>query len=52
MNLDQGVIQEFAVEAVKYELGISNNRAEGFSGLCMSKVLFYMVSKCSEIALE
>ena len=24
----QGVIQEFAVEAVKHELGISNNRAE------------------------
>ena len=33
----QGVIQEFAVEAVKHELGISNNRADGFGGLYMSK---------------
>ena len=34
----QGVIQEFAVEAVKHELGISNNRAEVFGSLCMPKV--------------
>ena len=26
----QGVIQEFAFEAVRHQLGISNNRAEGF----------------------
>ena len=49
----QGVIQEFAVEAVKHELGISNNRAEGFGGLCMStKIFLYMASKCSENALK
>ena len=34
----QGVIQEFAGEAVKHELGISNNRAEVFGSLCMPKV--------------
>ena len=43
----QGLIQEFAVEAVKHELRISNNGAEGFGGLFMSKVLPYMASKCS-----
>ena len=34
----QVVIQEFAVEAVKHDLGISNNRAEVFGSLCMPKV--------------
>ena len=34
----QDVIQEFAVEVVKHELGISNNRAEVFGSLCMPKV--------------
>ena len=48
----QGVIQEFVLEAVKHELRISNNRAEGFGGLSMSKVLPYMVSKCPENALK
>ena len=48
----QGVIQEFAVEAVKHELGISNNRAEGFGGQYMSKVFPYMTSKCSENAFK
>ena len=45
-------MQEFAVEAVKHELGISNNRTEGFGGLCMSKVSPYMTSECSENALK
>ena len=45
-----GVIQEFAVEAV--ELAISNNRAEGFGGLFVSKVLTCMASKCPENALK
>ena len=42
----QGVIQEFAVEAVKHELGISNNRGEAFGGLSISKIFIYMASKC------
>ena len=50
--LHQGVIQEFSVAAVKHDLEISNNRAEGFSSLCMSKVFPCMASKCSENALK
>ena len=46
-----GVIQELADEAFKHELGISNNRADGFSGVFMSNVLPYMASKCSENVL-
>ena len=37
--IHQGIIQEFAVEAIKPEFGISSNRAEGFGGLFMSKSL-------------
>ena len=37
--IHQGIIQEFAVEAIKHEFGISSNRAEGFGGLFMSKSL-------------
>ena len=48
----QGVIQEFAFEAIKDELGISNNRPEGFGGLFVSKVLPYMASKCPKNALK
>ena len=44
-----GVIQEFAVEVIKHDLESSVNRAEGFGGLFMSKVL---LSKCSENALK
>ena len=32
----QDVFQEFSVETVKHELGISNNKAERFGDLCMS----------------
>ena len=48
----QGVIQEFAVETVKHELRISNNKAERFGGLCMCRVFLSMASKCSENALN
>ena len=47
----QGVIQESAVEAVKHEVGIPNNRAEGLGGLCIS-VFHYMTSACSKNALK
>ena len=50
--LHQGVIQEFPVQAVERDLGISNNRAERFGSLCMSKVFPRMASKCSENALK
>ena len=50
MSVLQGVIQEFAVKAFKYKLGISNNRA--IWGLFVSKGLPYMVSKWPESALK
>ena len=50
--LHQGVIQEFPVQAVKHDLGISKNRPERFGSLCMSKVFTCMTSKCSENALK
>ena len=43
---------KLAVVAIKHKMGISNNRAEGFGGLFMSKFFPYMASKCPENALK
>ena len=45
-------MQEFAVEAVKHELGASNDEAEGLGGQCMSNAFPYITSKCFENALK
>ena len=42
---EKGVIEEFSVEAVRLQLGISNNRAEGFGGHLGSEGLSYITSK-------
>ena len=44
-------MQEFAVEAVKQELGISNN-TKGFGFLCIYSIFPCMVPKCYENALK